>query len=175
MRKSTFTVPAKTSVSLASLVGRRKANLRPTVAARAAGFAGRDPEAIHETDLVSVLVESSDPSAVQKAIPTLRPEEQLEKLEGEFLSAKVGAETAKRMMDESLVTRMQTKKRSVPHLDAVQQDCGLLSAPEGSRVVAEDGSGSRILLRPVNMSQLPWQMVRSWQDGTNVPSATNGC
>lgn len=141
MRKSTFSIPAKSSISLASLVARKEQNLRPSTAALAAGFIAQDDDAIHESDVVAVLVESADAEKVGNVLGNLRAGERLEKLADGFLSAQVGVETARQLIEEPLVTRIQTKKRSRLHLEAVGPDIGLVSSTGSKRVVQEDGTG----------------------------------
>src|SRR5262245_24439522 len=133
MRKATFDIPQKASVSLASLVGRKKDNLRPASAARVAGFAGADPEQIHETDTASLIIESTNATAIQNAIPNLRAVEQLEALDGYFLSAKIGTDNVERLINDPNVTRLQSKKRSIPHLDSVLPEIGVLANTGGPR------------------------------------------
>lgn len=141
MRQSTFDIPPKVSISLASLMGRKRNNLRPSVAAKAAGFAGADPDAIHESDRVSLLVESTDAAAVQDALQHLRNNEELDELGGDFLSALVSTDTVPSLISEQAVTRVQTKKRSSLHLDAALPEIGVLNTAGGQRLVAEDGAG----------------------------------
>jgi subtilisin family serine protease len=141
MRQAKFSVPGKSSISLASLLGRKAGNLRPTVAARSAGFSGGDVDRIHETDLTSVIVEADDLDSLLQNIGNLQPTEKLEKLSGEFLSGNVSTDTVARLVNSPHVLRIQSKKRSIPHLDEVFPDIGLTDSVGGSRVITEDGTG----------------------------------
>lgn len=115
MRKTSYKVSEKASMSLVSMVRRRARHLRPTVAARAAGFRGEDPQQMHQQDLVELLLETPEPTRLLNALPTLQADEQVEPLGGEIVSAQVNLETVSNLLKMPEVSRLQTKKVSVPH------------------------------------------------------------
>ncbi len=143
-KKSVYSVDPKASISLASVIGRKKFQRQPAPAARSAGFVGQDPQKIHESDLVSIIVESSvdsdllSPSA--DAAKALSGSEEIKKLEGSFFSAKVGTKTLQTLIHNPDVHRLQSKKLHVPHLDKVSLDVGILTTA-GKRAIAETGKG----------------------------------
>jgi subtilisin family serine protease len=142
MYRSDFTLNPKASISLSSLLNRKAQSAtsvlsRPSVAAGAAGFAPATPHVIHESDLAPVIVEATDPAAVTKAVGGGR----VEPLAGRFVSAHVGADDLRALMDSPAVRRLQSKKRSYPTLSAALPDVRVLKSAQGPRIVAEDGQG----------------------------------
>jgi subtilisin family serine protease len=141
MKKTTFDVPDKASVSLASLVGRRSERIEPTPAARAAGFHGEDPEAIRGGDPVSVIIETNDPDALYSTVGNrLTQAERMQTLDGQFLSAQVTPDTVDDLINSQHVERIQSKKLKVPTLKGVLPDVRLTNPSNGKRLVQEDGS-----------------------------------
>lgn len=140
MRKTTFKIHSKASVAFSSIIERRNQNLRPNFAAKAAGFNGEDPNRIHETDLVSVLLEAKNEQSPNQIANELNSVEKMEYLGGAFWSAEVGENSIQKLIDEKDVTRIQSKKLSKPHLDKILPEIGLISATE-VRQVQETGQG----------------------------------
>jgi subtilisin family serine protease len=140
MKKATFKINPKASVTFNSVVERRKQHLSPNFAVKAAGFGGEDTERIHETDLISVLFEAKHELAPNQIANDLDKAEKMEHLGGSIWSAKVGEHSAQKLLDEKTVTRIQSKKLSKPHLDKILPEISLVSAT-GARQVEEDGQG----------------------------------
>jgi subtilisin family serine protease len=142
MKKSLFNVPDKASVTLASVVARRTQNLQPTPAAREAGFAGSDPNRIHETDLASVIIEADNPLALDPLFDKLWAAESVIRLDANrpFYSARVGANLLENLIAHPNVQRIQSKKLSVPTLDAVLPDIRSIAPAGANRLVPEDGT-----------------------------------
>lgn len=138
MKKTTFKVPRHVSVSLISLTERKAGNFGPVAAARAAGFSGEDAERIHSSDKVSLLLECSESDALSEY--DLAQTEELVPLAEGFASARVGPETAEKLITCSKISRVQTKKQSGPHLKEVLPEIRLVGS-SNNRSVPEDGSG----------------------------------
>jgi subtilisin family serine protease len=138
VRKSSFRVPQHVSVSLASIVKRRGQDLQPAFAARVAGFRGDDTEHTHSSDRLDLLLECKKPGLVEK-MSDLAPGEEMRNIGDKFVSAQVTAATAEKLVKEPAISRIQTKKLSVPHLNAALPDVRLLNG--GQRAVPEDGTG----------------------------------
>src|SRR5262249_16760135 len=141
MRKTSFRVPGKASMSLVSMVYRQARRLRPTAAARVAGFQGQDPHAVHRDDTVALLLESPDPDSVLSTLPRLQADEAVEQLSEDILSAQMRLDTVKALLKMPQVTRLQSKKCSVLHLQAVLPEVGVQPVGGGKRQVAETGKG----------------------------------
>lgn len=140
MKKETFRIHSKASVSFSSVAERRRKNLRPNLAAKAAGFGGNDPDRIHETDLVSILFEADEVAAPSGIANHLGQSETLQHLGDNIWSADVGEESVQKLIQDDDVTRIQSKKVSKPHLDQILPEISLTSGV-GARLVAEDGQG----------------------------------
>jgi subtilisin family serine protease len=136
MATRTFPLLPKASVSLSLEVGGR--DIRPLVAARAAGFVpapGREPELGPQA---AVLVEAADAAAVADR---LGDGATVDQLSDRFLSVHGDLTKLAALTEVPQVRRVQTKKVSQPHLDAVLPDIGLTAPAAGDRPVEEDGTG----------------------------------
>ncbi len=162
MRKTTFMIDPKCSVSLSAIVARKERNMGFSSAARAAGFEPTDPNIIQETDLVPVILSATDADALLDQLPDLTDTESVESITKNvsyagvagsrrsslaslasgtpaILSAHVGANTLAALMTNPQVERMQTKKESKLHLPTALPDIRLLLAATGERAVPETG------------------------------------
>jgi subtilisin family serine protease len=105
-----------------------------------AGFRGTDPDRIHESDRVSLIVETGDAEALKKAAANIvHPDDSLNEIGEGFFSAQAGQATLAGLAGSPYVGRLQTKKKAELHLNDVQIEIGLLSQ-DGTRV-PEDGAG----------------------------------
>jgi subtilisin family serine protease len=140
MRRSTFMVPEKASVSVASVMGRLTHGGPPPAAFRAAGFAGEDPASVRGSDLVSVLVEAEEGAGFENDL-RLAAHEEMKPLGGGFHFARVGPAALRTLVDDPAVGRIQALKESQPTLEAIPGDVGLRVSPEPHPGVAETGRG----------------------------------
>ena len=108
MQKSTFRVSPKVSLSLSSVLNRRRKKRLAQMSSRAAGFAGATGEVVQRRDLVSLLV-SAD-SKVTNELPELRDEESVEKVADGAYSARVTMDSAHALTKLDSVHQVQTKK-----------------------------------------------------------------
>ena len=128
----------KSSVSLMSLIGRHKSNVRTSKAAKLAGFNREDSAHIDETDRVAVIVESARPEETGELLDLSGA--QPEALGGKFLSAEVGVAAAEALVGDDATRRIQTKKRNQLSLDAANVDAGRLD-DSATPLIAETGDG----------------------------------
>lgn len=140
MHETTFrNANPKCSLSLSTLFGSRAKKLPPGAVARATAFRTTGAEAVVAEDMVSVLVEAKDAAGVLDDIEKAQRNESLEVLADGFLSANVTLSTAEHLVKHKKVTRVQTKRQSVPFLEAALPDIGVLGGDPVARVVAETG------------------------------------
>jgi subtilisin family serine protease len=139
MKKVSFAVPSKASVSLASVVGRRAHHLPASAAARSAGVAASPQRELREADPVPVLVETDDAAALQQELADA-PDE-MRRLTDGFVAFRASAPTIARLLHTPRARRVQTKKRKVSHLGGARRDVRLSRSSTVSREVAEDGAG----------------------------------
>jgi subtilisin family serine protease len=97
------------------------------------GLARGDADAAAPT---SVIVETREVDAIAEKVGDGA---EIEKLSETFTSVRADVDDLLALAQDSRVRRVQTKKTSQPHLDAVGPDIGL--GPLGSRPVPEDGTG----------------------------------
>jgi subtilisin family serine protease len=137
MATRTYPLLPKASVSL-SVEARRGRDVRPMMSARAAGFVPSDADRLEPSRRAAVLVEARDTDAVTEA---LGDGTDVHRLSETFLSVQGDVAAVAALTEIPQVRRVQTKKVSQPHLDAVLPDIGLAAPAAGSRPVVEDGSG----------------------------------
>jgi len=137
--KTTFKLINKASVSLVSIVARKKEDLAPSSMARLAGFHGEDAKRIHETDQTSVLIETREPEQLAARLADLPHTKGVHPLGGSFVSAQIGSEGIETVLTDPVVRRVQAKKESRPHLTETLPEIGLLR--QGARQIQEDGTG----------------------------------
>ena len=136
MATRTFPLLPKASVSLS--LETRGRDVRPLMSARAAGFVPSprgEPEA---GPRAAVLVEARDAAAVTDL---LGDRAEVDRLSENFLSVQADVTKLAALTEVPQVRRVQTKKVSQPHLDAVLPDIGLAAPAAGSRPIDEDGAG----------------------------------
>lgn len=139
MKKVSFAVASKASVSLASVVGRRAHHMPAGAAARSAGVEASPQRELSDSDVVPVLVETDNTAALQQELAgtpdAVRP------LTDGFVACRAGAATVEQLLRSPHARRVQTKKRKVSHLIGARRDIRLVPASGSARAVAEDGSG----------------------------------
>ena len=93
MNSQTYNLYKKASISLASILNRQRAGVRPLALARAAGFLGEDPQKIEETDPIAVLVKARNSDEVLKALEDVPAKHvaEMDRLSEKFISVKAGA------------------------------------------------------------------------------------
>jgi len=139
MKKTISRIDPKVSLSLASLLSSATRKLPRAAAARSVDSVGNEAGRSTRGELVSVLIDTSDADAVVNSVEAERPEEAVEKLTDGIVSAHLALETVQRVTELGIVERVQTKKRSQPHLTLARQDIHLTAKPGGSRLVPETG------------------------------------
>ncbi len=140
MKKSTFRVVGKASLSLSSLVDRRSRKLHASSASRAIGFSASVRNEIHESDQVALLVETTDARGLRENLGGFS-NDRIEAIAEGFLSARVGSSAVDKLLASEKATRIQTKKRKRAHLQEVLPDVRVASVPAGPRTIAETGRG----------------------------------
>lgn len=138
MRKRSFKINEKASITVASILHRHQANMAPMEALRGAGFEGANNSRIEADDLTSVLLEVTDPTMADQLPIDPNKGEQIEVLASEFVSASVSPSTLGRLIEHPAIRRIQSKKESQLLLEAGCQAMGLLG--NQGRMVQEDGS-----------------------------------
>ncbi len=141
MQKSTYKIHDKASLSLTSMLRRRVKKLAPSMAIRAAGWRGLQPDAVQKQDLVSLMIETSDEKAFDKEVPCLDANEAIKHLGENIYSAQVSLDRAEQLLKLAPVRRLQTKKKSAMHLDTATVDSKVRATPTGPRTVSETGKG----------------------------------
>jgi len=139
VKKASFKLIEKASVSLVSLIRRKARKLRPSTAARTVGFVGATTDTVHKDDLVDLLIEAKNAKLLEKAVREPGEGEQVDRLAAGYFSARLRVETAEQVLKIAAVERVQTKKRSQPTLREATTDIGLRTAPTGPRQVTETG------------------------------------
>jgi subtilisin family serine protease len=139
MKKNSFKLNEKASISLVSLIRRQTRKIRPSTAARALGFSGTVAEAISKDDIVDLLVEATSAKELSRAVDKTEQGEQVERLVDGYYSAHVRVDTADQILKAGGVARVQSKKKSQPTLREATTDIGLRTAPGAARQVAETG------------------------------------
>jgi subtilisin family serine protease len=100
---------------------------------------GAESARVTRADLVSVLIETPDADKLLETVPAERPEELVEKLTEGIVSAQLGLDSVDKVLKLPHVDRVQSKKRSQPHLTAARLDIGITAKAAGPRQVAETG------------------------------------
>lgn len=140
MKKSTFSVHPKASISLMSQVEEPQSEaslgVRRMLSAvrRVAPEAGRKP--------IALILESAEAQdkPVERHLQDLRNDESAEHLSKGFYSLRIHPDRVAGLLDAGDVRRLQTKKPSRLHLEAALPEASV-SAPLGARQVAETGQG----------------------------------
>ena len=139
MEKTSFKLIDKASVTLSSALRRQTKKLRPLAAAAASGFESTDAAVVRKADMVNLLVEADDPTAVLNGLDQPADGEQVDKLSDTVVSAYVTLDTARDLLKQPAVRRVQSKKEYQLRLDAAGVDVGLRASPTGPRAVTETG------------------------------------
>ena len=101
-------------------------------------FVGADETRVSKADLVLVLIESSDADKLVGGIRAAAGGVGREALGGDR-SARLGLDSVQKVIQLPHVDRVQSKKRSQPHLTGVRLDIGQTATPGGPRQVHEIG------------------------------------
>jgi subtilisin family serine protease len=134
MRQSRFKLSNGVSASICSAIHGRRSAAKLAAASRATGLLGDDDG----EPVLSVILEAAE---IKPSIAPLASYETIVRLTDGFYSATLRADTLRSLVESPEVKRVQSKKQSVPHLDAVGTDVGLFADPRARRSVEEDGKG----------------------------------
>jgi hypothetical protein len=140
MRKSSFPVQEKVSISLSSLVDRQERQIRSPLTARMTGFGAGGGE-IEEGDEVAAILEVEDAQRLVSGQPEDFSNDALLPLSPNFVSAHLPPRALARLVDDPSVGRIQTKKLKLPTLDHAAVDIALRASAAGPRAVPETGGG----------------------------------
>lgn len=115
MKKHSFALSNKISVSLSSILESRKQNQKPMAAARNAGFLSNIETPTLPQDLVAVSLKVNNNNSFESSKPTLTNEESLELIAEEYYSGKLSVSTLEQLVDNPNVERIETKKTYTPN------------------------------------------------------------
>ena len=138
MKKHSFTLSNKVSVSLSSILESRKRQQKPIAAARTTGFLSDIQTPTLPEDLVAVSLKVNNPNSFESSKPTLTNEESLELIGGEYYSGQLNVSTLQQLVDNPYIERIETKKTHTPSLDKATEDIGII-ATGASRPISETG------------------------------------
>lgn len=143
MKKHSFVLSEKISVSLSSILESQKQNQKPIAAARATGFVSDIQTPTSAQDLVAVSLKVNNHSSFEASLPSLANEERLELIGDRYYSGQLRVSTLQQLVDNTNVERIETKKSHYLSLDQAATDVGIV-AIEGNRPIAETGNNVSI-------------------------------
>lgn len=144
MRQLKIKLENKHSASLMSLIGRKNNDMKAASAASLSGMAsmsGGAPGVITKDDRVSVLIDCKSDDEVGNYLSDMGAAP--EALAKGYISARVNADAAEKLIGDKGVRRVQTKKLSQPVLDNALVDCGRRD-DTGANPTGFDGTGVAI-------------------------------
>lgn len=139
MKKHSFALSNKISVSLSSILESRKQNQKPMAGARNTGFLSNIQTPTLPQDLVAVSLKVNNNNSFESSKPALNDEESLELIGGEYYSGQLSVYTLQQLADNPNVERIETKKTYTPNLVRASMDIGIVTNPDGSRPISETG------------------------------------
>lgn len=140
MKKHTFALDEKSSISLCSMLERASKTMRPLFSAHSAGYIGDGSTPVVAKALVSVNLYSANNQEVENATASLDPEEDIEHFGDGYYSGRFKVATLQSLTQFPSIEKIQTKKDNSLHLDSARQDIGLV-LPSQPRAITETGSG----------------------------------